>query len=154
LTEGPESITFYRPECFALLGQWLALATEHPDATGAGIERQAAVLSPHLASFLATVGLPEVWERLQRHNGDRRSFIGAFHGWFDAFKTLKLIHHLAAGPFPRCHPEDALPQLLQQAGAAPVAGVSGQLMLLRRMQNGPAACGNDPDCPTSPSGRR
>ncbi len=139
LTEGPETISFYRLACFDLLGRWLALATGNHDATGAEIEWQAADLSPHLSSFLATVGFPEVWERLQRHSRDRDSFITSFHGWFDAFKTLKLIHHLSAGPFPRCPPEETLPKLLRQSGMEPVAGLSDQLALLRHAQNGPPA---------------
>ncbi len=135
LAEGEETITFYRPECFTLLGQWLALVTGDPGATGLQIELQAAALSPHLAAYLGTVRFPEVWDRLQQHSRDRHSLITAFHGWFDAFKTLKLFHHLASGPYPRCAPDEVLPKLLQWAGMEPAVGVSAQLALLRAVQN-------------------
>lgn len=146
LAEGPETTSFYRPECFALLGEWLTLVAGNLQASGAAIARQAVALSPHLASYLETVALPKVWDKLQHHHKDRQAFLRAFHGWFDAFKTLKLIHHLATDPFPRCAPEEAVPLLLQQAGAAPVAGASGQLKLLRQMQNGSTDCGHCCEC--------
>jgi hypothetical protein len=150
MAEGPEAISFYRPECFALLGQWLALVAENPDATGAELTRHAAALSPHLAAYLDAVALPRVWDRLQHHNRGTQALLNAFHGWFDAFKTLKLIHHLAAAPFPRCTPEEALAVLLQRAGTVSVTGVSGQLKLLRQIQNGPASCGHCCECPSFP----
>jgi hypothetical protein len=145
LAEGEETVAFYRPECFALLGQWLALAAENPDARGVDMEQQAAAISPHLAAYLGSVGLSVVWDRLRQHSRDRRMFLGSFHGWFDAFKTLKLIHHLAAGPFPRCPPEETIPKLLQWAGMEPAHGITAQLALLRQAQNDPPASGPDTD---------
>jgi hypothetical protein len=49
---------------------------------------------------------------------------------------MKLIHHLSAGPLPRSRPEEALPGLLEWAGAEQVSGLSRQLELLREMQIG------------------
>ena len=51
-------------------------------------------------------------------------------GW----NSRQVIHHLAAGPFPRCGPETALPPLLERAILKPVMGVGGQLELLRNIQ--------------------
>ena len=62
--------------------------------------------------------------------------MAAFHGWFDGLKTMKLIHHLSAGPFARGEPEDLVPGVLEWAGLEPVQGIDAQLNLLREMQIG------------------
>jgi hypothetical protein len=129
------AITFYRPECFRILGAWLALATGSLERGGGAILAEAAAISPHLAEYLEGTGFAGVWERLRHNHREAASLIAAFHGWFDGLKTMKLIHHLSAGPYARCDPTETISPLLEQAGAARVAGVPEQLALLREIQS-------------------
>jgi len=62
--------------------------------------------------------------------------MAGFHGWFDGLKTMKLIHHLSAGPLPRSEPECVMPGLLEWAGLEPVRSIDSQLTLLRAIQIG------------------
>lgn len=128
------AIMFYHPECFRLLGEWLALAT--PGREAGSIMAAALAVSPHLAEYLESADFIGVWEKLRRNHRAAPALRSAFHGWFDGLKTMKLIHHLSAGPFPRCEPEETLPLLLEQARLEPKNSASGQLALLREMQNG------------------
>jgi hypothetical protein len=135
LREDAGFVMFYRPECFDILGSWLELITTNPERDAGAILADAAEVSPHLAVFLENVGFDVVWKRLQSNHRGAKALCPAFHAWFDGLKSMKLIHFLSAGPYPRCEPEEALPPLLEWAGLERVKGVAEQLSLLRRIQN-------------------
>lgn len=132
-----EEQLFYHPDCFRVLGAWLALVANHTVADGASLQKQAGEISPVLQEFLDLNRFEEIWTKLCRNNPGRASLIKAFHGWFDGLKTLKMIHHLSAGPFPRCQPENALTELFERAELAPVSGIENYLKTLRLFQNDP-----------------
>jgi hypothetical protein len=127
---------FYHPTCFRLLADWLALVAARPDADDRFLLEQGGVISPCLREFLELNRFGEIWGKLRRNNPAREACITAFHGWFDGLKTMKLIHHLSAGPFPRCGPDEALAELFAWSGLAPASGMEDQLEALRRLQNG------------------
>lgn len=131
-----EAITFYRPECFSILGGWLELVAKGLDSPAGEIMAGARNISPHLAEYLESVRFTETWEGLRRNHPVPERLRTAFHGWFDGLRTMKLIHHLSARGLTRCGPEEAMPGLLRIAGAGPAAGVGAQLELLRRLEDG------------------
>jgi hypothetical protein len=128
------AITFYQPECFSILRDWLDLvagnAQSDAEALMAGAER----ISPLLAAYMSDVSFPDTWRGLRRNHPLPGRLAAAFHGWFDGLKTMKLIHHLSAHGYPRTEPEQALPGLLRLAGALPAAGVSEQLEQLWQLE--------------------
>jgi len=132
----PEAVLFYRSACFRILGDWLSLVSDSYGQESGCLLARAGEISPHLAEYLETVRCGEIWEKLRRHNPGRTAFLSAFSGWFDGLKTMKLIHHLSAGPFPRRQPNVAVAELLQLCGEEPVTGLEDQLELLRRLQLG------------------
>lgn len=141
-------VMFYRPECFRILGSWLEMLTDSLNSNSSSLLAKAAAVSPPLADYLEITGFPGVWEKLRRNHGKEEALRSAFHDWFDGLKTMKLIHHLSALPFPRCEPEEALPPLLAWAGVETVRGIARQLVLLRRIQNGEksgSGCGSGSD---------
>lgn len=136
LWEDANTVMFYQPECFHILGDWLKTATGSPNREAGAMLADAAAISPHLAGYLESTGFSGVWENLRKNHREAEALRSAFHGWFDGLKTMKLIHHLSAATFPRCEPEEALPPLLGWAGLERVTGIAGQLALLRNIQNG------------------
>jgi hypothetical protein len=136
LAGGEREQLFYHPACFHLLGGWLALVAAQPDTDGRSLREQAGGVSPCLGEFLDLNRFEEIWGKLRRNNPGPMALLKAYHGWFDGLKTMKLIHHLSAGPFPRCEPEDALADLFAWGGLAPVSGIENQLKALRYLQNG------------------
>ncbi len=70
----------------------------------------------------------------RKHNREGTKLTAAFHGWFDAFRTMRLIHELSDRAYPRIAPELAVAPLLEQAGLVSPDTVSGQLELLRKLQ--------------------
>ncbi len=129
------AITFYRPDCFRILGEFLKVARE-PDREGAALLAEAAAISSHLSGYLESAGFIGSWERLRKNHRKAETLATAFHGWFDGLRTMKLIHHLSAASFPRCGPEEALPPLLEWAGLGRAGTDAERLTLLRAAQNG------------------
>ncbi|MEZ4483571.1 MAG: glycosyltransferase family 2 protein [Syntrophotaleaceae bacterium] len=129
-----EAVLFYPAPCYRLLGDWLQLVETRLETDGATLLHQARQLNPDLAEFFAGENFIFVWERLAANHPRPQSRIKAFHDWFDGLKTTRLIHHLCAGPYPRCAPQKAVPQLLQHAGLAAATDTTEQLNILRRHQ--------------------
>lgn len=129
-----QAVRFYPRAVFEILGGWLKLAAEGWSERGDYLLEQARALSAALTSYLAEQDFAAVWDRLCRQHRRREARIGAFHGWFDALRTLRLIHHLRNCGHPRVEPEQALPPLLQRAGLEPAREPEGQLLQLCRLQ--------------------
>ena len=125
---------FHQPRAYTLLGDWLEHATRHWQDTGAAIQQWAGQRHPYLAQFLEQENFVAVWGRLSRNHATAAARRAAFHGWFDGLKTTRLLHYLAAGPWPRCGPERAVPELMNGIGLGAAAGAEEQLMQLRRLQ--------------------
>jgi hypothetical protein len=135
LQEESSAIMFYHPDCYRILGEWLQVVTGNLCMDASTMMAEAAAVSPHLQGYLEISGFPCAWERLRINTRGSESLLSAFHGWFDALRTMKLIHHLSATTLPRCGPEEAVPPLLARAGLEIPGGIASWLELLRRIQN-------------------
>lgn len=91
----------YHPETFQVLRAWLESAPGALAEPGAVLMERAARISPELAHFLAAQGLEAAWDNILRQGGGAGQRLRQFHQWFDAFRTLKLVHHLRDHGFPR-----------------------------------------------------
>ncbi len=130
------AVLFYRMECFQILANWLALVGQSLDLEGKKILEKALKISSDLYEFLKKNKFELIWEKLQRNFPTSRNLEKGFHDWFDGLKTMKLIHHLSAGPYPRKDPESVMAEFLCWAGLEPVEGIPRQLELLRKIQIG------------------
>jgi hypothetical protein len=136
LAEEEGAVLFYQPECFHVLGKWLSHIGGNIDDKGEDLLAGTEAISPHLREYLEGIRFAEVWGKLCRTSREHKRRLSAFHDWFDGLKTMKLIHHLSAGPYPRCEPGGILPRFFRGAGLEPVEGTDRQLALLRRIQTG------------------
>jgi len=134
LAKEKKAILFYRRECFQILKDWLRLISQNLSEGGAQIRHRAQAISDSLGLYLDAIRFPEVWEKL-RKNFHRPSMLHeAFHHWFDGLKTMKLIHHLSSGPYPRGEPEEILPAFFHWAGLESGPRLEERLALLRSLQ--------------------
>lgn len=133
-----ESLLFYRKECFQILQDWLSLIEGSWHLDGEPIRQRSAHISPHLTEYLEGIHFCPTWEKIRKNFHSPRTLRKGFHDWFDALKTLKLIHFLSADLLPRDDPERALPPMLSWAGLSPRSDLTGQLALLRNLQIGTA----------------
>lgn len=134
LSEGEQRLLFYQPVVFSIVGKWLACVAENPAEDAITLLNGAARISPVLHEFLEQAGFSGSWENLRKNNREGSKLAAAFHGWFDAFRTMRLIHELSDRAYPRIAPAAAVAPLLERAGHVPPDTVVGQLELLRRLQ--------------------
>ncbi|HXE96568.1 MAG TPA: glycosyltransferase family 2 protein [Dongiaceae bacterium] len=134
LSEGEQRLLFYQPYVFSIVGEWLACVAESPAAAASSLLRDAAGISPVLHEFLEQAGFGDSWDNLKKNNRESARLSAAFHGWFDAFRTMRLIHELTDRAYPRIAPERGVAPLLERAGQVAPDTVSGQLELLRKLQ--------------------
>jgi hypothetical protein len=127
-------VLFYRVECFQILSRWLALVAQSLGLEGKEIQEKTLKISTDLFEFLKKNRFEFIWEKLQRNFPASRNLWKGFHDWFDGLKTMKLIHYLSAGPYPRQDPESVMAEFLGWAGLKPVEGIGPQLELLRKVQ--------------------
>lgn len=132
LSEGSAALLCYPPQVYRLLADWLRLVAGSLSAPAEELLAAASALHPELGRFLALRGWLQIWPGLQRNHPLPPARLAAFHAWFDALKTVQLIHQLCAGPWPRQQPQTALPPLLAWAGLAVPSLPREQLELLRR----------------------
>ena len=130
------AVLFYQKDCFQILAQWLNLVSQSLEQEGEYIESRALNISAHLVDYLKQIKFEGFWQKLRKNFKSSSTLIRGFHGWFDGLKTMKLIHHLSANPFPRKEPEETVAELLSWAGLESAKGMDRQLELLRKVQIG------------------
>ena len=132
----------YHPEMWTILRAWLRIVEGHLDDTGAMLLAHAATIEGELAVWLIAQDFEMAWDRIRSHCKDPAQRRRQFHGWFDAFRTLKLAHHLRDNGFPRQDLFEALGTVMTWQGiAAPVTmgadlrnDVAGQRALLETLR--------------------
>lgn len=134
LVKGEEKLMFYRPELFDLLSAWLQAVMQNTGAESIALLRAAANIEPAMADYLRQAGFEKAWHNLRMNNRDMHRLRSAFHSWFDAFRTMRMMHHLTDHGWPRVTPEEAVPPLLAKAGAGDLKTIAGMLERLRLMQ--------------------
>ena len=134
LEDGEQRLLFYQPVVFSIVAEWLAYVTKNSDADALSLLNGAELISPVLHEFLEQAGFIVSWDNLKKNNRENKKLMTAFHGWFDAFRTMRLIHELSDKVYPRITPEEAVAPLLERAGHVVPYMISEQLDLLRRLQ--------------------
>jgi len=129
-----EQLLFYRPRLFEILEEWLECAAGHGGADGEALIRRARGISPHLETWLRQAGFGTAWSNLLRNSPDDQRLTASFHSWFDAFRTMRLMHHLTDSAYPRIPAEQAVPPLLERAGHESPGDLGGLIECLRRIQ--------------------
>jgi hypothetical protein len=128
-----EAVLCYPVEAFRVLAAWLRCVAERPDDDAPALLERAGAVSPVLADYLAQQGWLEAWSGLLSNHLQNERRLAAFHGWFDGFRSMRLIHRLCETGSPRRPPEEALPGYFAWLGRPCPAGVAALLAELRRL---------------------
>jgi len=91
----------YHPETFRILRKWLAHVEGHLDSAGNRLLDEAGRIETELLTYLTAQRFAEAWDRICSHCTELTQRRRQFHQWFDAFRTLKLTHHLRDHGFPQ-----------------------------------------------------
>ena len=90
----------YHSESYRILRDWLNVIETGMESPAETLLDTARNIAPPLLGFLEEQRFAVVWPRLQRNHPEREAHRRAFHGWFDGFKTIKLLHHLRDHGYP------------------------------------------------------
>ncbi|MDD2733898.1 MAG: glycosyltransferase family 2 protein [Desulfuromonadaceae bacterium] len=135
LADGEQRLLFYQPVVFSIVGEWLACVRGNIEAESASLLESSSEISPVLHQFLEQSGFAASWDNLKKNNRDSASLLTAFHGWFDAFRTMRLIHELSYRIYPRIPPKEAIIPMFEYTGTiCSDTTMGGQLELLRKIQ--------------------
>ncbi len=116
----------YHPAVFAHVAAWLRVLTVAAES-GGRVDLAVEELprgNPFFRTELLLESLekmgafPAMREAIARSSGDPKTILRHFHTWFDAFRTLKLVHALRDGGLPSPGYREALAE-------APFTGLSG-----------------------------
>jgi len=133
LDNEPGAILFYRPECYYLLKAWLELAMNACTARNEDLLSRGQALSANLGSFLEEQNFASAWKGFLVQHAAPDRLKSAFHGWFDAFRTMKLFHYLAETEYPRTEPEEVVNRFPEAWGDG-MLSLQQRLEFLRKMQ--------------------
>jgi len=110
-----EEYCLYDPRIFSILAGWLQLLN---GLTGCEDEilKNAEMIHPRLKTFLKENNFPDIWSRIRRTAKDKKTLAGHLHGWYDGFKTLKLINYFTREVYPLINMFEALKTMLAMSG--------------------------------------
>jgi hypothetical protein len=89
-----EEYMVYHPDSYEILKRWFELVSKNLETSGEFLIKEAAVIHTELAVFLNYIEFESKWIRLQSNTTNARPTLKQFHCLFDAFQTMKLLHHL------------------------------------------------------------
>ncbi len=90
LKKPDDEYLFYHPHCFLHLKNWLTLMPTLWEEN----DLQSLVNDELLSKSLVKIGVNKAISHARQHSKNQNSFVKHMHNWFDAFRTLKLIHSL------------------------------------------------------------
>jgi hypothetical protein len=106
------STLLYNPVIFQILKDWLEIFNSDYALNVDSLLSSAKSIHPELLNFLIAKNFPVIWEKILKNSGSDKQLIYQRKNWFDAFTTLKFIHHLRDTAFPNINLSGAVDKLL------------------------------------------
>jgi hypothetical protein len=113
ISGGQDEYVLYDPRTYDVLKRWIEAVRQGLDEGAAMLLARAEAACPPLRVFLEQAGFTSVWPRLQKNNPDVQKRLAQFHGWFDGFKTIKMLHYLRDNGYPEVEMFGAIRQILE-----------------------------------------
>ncbi len=103
----------YDPKSFIILKNWLEVFYDPSLNKQNSLVKIAKNIHPALADFLVQQDFENFINKVLLKNNNQNEIEKQKHYWFDAFKTLKLIHYLRDETYPNINMFDAIDELLK-----------------------------------------
>lgn len=103
----------YNPESFRVLKQWLKIFMSDKTIDPKQILTEAKNISKALCDFLLANNFEKDWKQILKNNFSLKEIQKQKIFWFDAFRTLKLIHYLRDNDYPNINLFDAVDEMLK-----------------------------------------
>jgi hypothetical protein len=103
----------YDPQSFIILKNWLEVFYDHFLIEQSSLIKIAKNINPALFDFLNQQDFENFVKKVLVNNKNQLEVEKQKHFWFDAFKTLKLIHYLRDATYPNINMFNAIDELLR-----------------------------------------
>lgn len=136
----------YDPQSFVILRHWIELFNTLGRDNLKNVLEQSEKIDKHLFEFLMLNKFELFWQKISKEIRNENQMTRQKKYWFDAFKTLKLIHYLKDNAYPLVNMFDAIDSLLELSGQSEkivrnksvlpdLQKQKEYLLLLRKLQN-------------------
>lgn len=95
-----KDILVYDPEVYLVLKKWLIIFNSDLLLNPDFVLKKSKEIHPELYNFLVSRGFSNDWEKILDNSKSSKQLDYQRKNWFDAFETLKLLHHLRDTSFP------------------------------------------------------
>ena len=95
-----KDILVYDPEVYLVLKEWLIIFNSDLLLNPDFVLKKPKEIHPELYNFLVSRGFNNNWEKIIDNSKSSKQLDYQRKNWFDAFETLKLLHHLRDSSFP------------------------------------------------------
>ena len=108
-----KDILLYDADVYCILKQWLEVFNSDLLLNPDSILKEAKKIHPELYNFLDSRGFSNDWKKILNNSKSAKQLDYQRKNWFDAFETLKLIHHLRDRSFPMMSIEPGVKELFK-----------------------------------------
>ena len=112
-TINKKNILLYDADVYVILKNWLELLHSDLSLNSGLILTEAKKIHPELFNYLENRRFKTNWEKILENSKSVKQLEYQRINWFDAFETLKLIHHLRDTSFPMMNIESGVEKLFQ-----------------------------------------
>ncbi len=112
LNDKEDKYLLYNPHCFYILKQWLNIFHDNNIKDSQYYLSAAEKINFRLREFLEINSFDTTWNKILLNSKNDQSIQKQKLYWFDAFRTMKLIHYLRDNDFPSINMFGAIDQLL------------------------------------------
>ena len=95
-----KDILVYDPEVYLVLKEWLIIFNSDLLLNPDFVLKKSKEIHPELYNFLVSRGFSNDWKKIIDNSKSSKQLDYQRKNWFDAFETLKLLHHLRDSSFP------------------------------------------------------
>ncbi len=110
---GERKLSLYNPEVFKVLKHWLELFNSDFSLGVDLLLQNAKNIHPELYNYLMLRNFKKQWGKILNNCNSEKQIIYQRKNWFDAFNTLKLIHHLRDTAFPMQEVDSAIKEIFR-----------------------------------------
>jgi len=111
-----KEILLYDPDEYIILKEWLELLNSDLSLNTEIIIKEAKKIHRELFNFLESRGFSKDWDQILSNSKSEKQINYQRKNWFDAFKTLKLMHHLRDTSFPMIDIKSGVEKLFKIVG--------------------------------------
>ena len=113
LSNSRDEYLLYDPKSFIVLKTWLQVFNDNSISNQIDLIRISKNIHPALSDFLSQQDFGNFINKVLLKNNNPNEIEKQKHFWFDAFRTLKLIHYLRDETYPNINMFDAIDELLK-----------------------------------------